>query len=134
MKSCLALMLLAGCVTTPPVKPEPQHRPVVVTPPAEDPQREVRALVNAFVAATEAKRFDQVLLLLARPLRDRYSATSLERDFRADPFASARVSQLKLKVSERFIEAKDSASLEWSTGRSLRLVLEAGGWRIAALE
>ena len=132
MKWCLALLLLAGCVTPPRVKSEP--KPVVVVPSVEDPQREVRAVVSAFVAATEAKRFDQVLLLLARPLRDRYSATSLERDFRADPFASARVSQLKLKVSERFIEAKDSASLEWSTGRSLRLVLEAGGWRIAALE
>lgn len=134
MKWFLALVLLAGCVTTPRVKPAAEPKPVVAVPALEDSQSAVRALVSAFVAATEAKRFDQVLPLLASPLRARYSAAVLERDFRADPLASARVSQLKLKMAERFIETKDSASLEWAAGRSLRLVREADGWRIAALE
>ena len=128
-------MLLAGCVTTKPVPVKPIVKPEIVAPvPTVDSQAELRAVVNAFVAASEAKRFDQLLPLLAKPLRDRYSVKALERDFNADPLASARIAQLKLKSAAQLIESKESASLEWSSGRALRLVHEADGWRIAALE
>lgn len=125
-------LVLAGCVTRPkpvPVKPEP--RPVPVVSPAVDP---LRAVVQSFVAASEARRFDEVHALLAKPLRDRYSAKQLERDFTADPLAAARIAQLKLKANAPIVGSGESASLEWATGRSLRLVHEAQGWRIAALE
>lgn len=127
-------LVLAGCVTTPtPISTHPDAGTAVM-PPVADRQGAVRAVVQSFVLATEAGRFDEVLSLLAKPLRDRYTKENLERDFGADPLASARLSQIKLKSSGPFVEAKDSASLEWSAGRSLRLVYEPEGWRIAALE
>jgi hypothetical protein len=127
-------LLLAGCVTTPaPLKPVVKAE---VAPPAAqvDPQAELRAVVNAFVTATEARRFDRVLALLSKPLRDRYSVKALERDFGDDPLAPARLTQLKLKAGSPLLESKSSASLEWSAGRALRLVHEPDGWRITALE
>lgn len=132
MRWGLALVLLAGCATPPkpvPVKPEP--RPVPVVSPAVDP---LRAVVQSFVAASEARRFDEVYALLARPLRDRYSVKQLERDFAADPLAAARIAQLKLKANAPIVGSDESASLEWAVGRSLHLVHEAQGWRIAAIE
>lgn len=135
MKRSLAMLLLAGCVTTPapkPVKPEPT--PVVVPEPAEDRQAVLRAVVQRFVEATEARHFEEVLPLLAKPLRERYTVKNLERDFGTDPLAVARLAQIKAKVSGRFVEAKDSAALEWAQGRALRLVQEADGWRISSLE
>ena len=134
-RSCtfVALVLLAGCVTarTPvPVKPLPT--PEVFAPPV-DSQGALREVVASFVTATEARRFEQVRALLARPLRDRYSARTLERDFGADPQASERVAQIK-KATASVVETKDVAALEWSEGRLLRLVREPEGWRISALE
>ena len=136
MRATFAALLLAGCVTTPapvPVKPVvvPPTEPVVV---ASDPQAPLRALVEAFVSAAEARRFDEVLALMSKPLRERYSVETLKRDFGADPQASERLAQIKLKAAAPLIETKQSASLEWSAGRSLRMVHEAEGWRIAALE
>ena len=154
----LALVLLAGCVTFPtpaPVKPTAIKPEVVALTPSVDSQAELRAVVNAFVAAAEARRFEQVLPLLAKPLRDRYSAKTLERDFGADPLASERLGQIKSKLTEPapFAERDESANfrpldgghlrvhdrsatLEWAPGRSLRLKFEsaAESWRIAALE
>jgi hypothetical protein len=131
----LTVLLLAGCATTPsprPVKPEP--KPVVVPQPVEDRQAVLRELVQRFVAATESKHFEEVLPLLAKPLRERYSVEKLERDFGADPLAVARLAQIKAKAGDAFVEAKDSAALEWAQGRALKLVQEPDGWRIASLE
>ena len=128
----LLALLLAGCVTTLaplPVKALPQ--PEVLAP--VDTQRALRDVVQAFIDATEARKFEQVRALLTRPLRDRYSAKTLERDFGADPQASERVAQIK-KATASLVESEDAAALEWSEGRSLRLVREAEGWRISALE
>lgn len=135
MRAAFALLLLAGCVTTPtpvPLKAEP--KPEMVVPPPVDPQVAVRAVIQSFITATEARHFDQVYALLSRPLRARYSVKQLARDFGADPLASERIARLKLKSTAPLLETKESASLEWSAGRSLRLVREPEGWRIAALE
>ncbi len=131
----LTVLLLAGCATTPSprvVKPEP--KPVVVPQPVEDRQAVLRDLVQRFVAATESKHFEEVLPLLAKPLRERYSVQNLERDFGSDPLAAARLAQIKAKAGGAFVEAKDAAALEWAQGRALKLVQEADGWRIASLE
>lgn len=134
MRLGLAL-LLSACVTAPaPVLPQAEPRPVVPAPIVEDPQAAVRSVVQAFLAAAEARQFEQARGLLSKPLRERYSVERLERDFGADPLAADRLAQIKLKASAPLVQAKEAASLEWSAGRSLRLVREADGWRIAALE
>lgn len=135
MKQALAALLLAGCVTTPPPKPVKREPTTVVVPePPEDRQAALRAVVQQFVTATEARRFEEVLPLLTKSLRARYSVESLARDFGADPLAAARLEEIKKKVSGSFVEAKDSAALEWAAGRSLRLAWEPEGWRISAIE
>ena len=134
MKYWLAVLLLAGCATTLaplPEKPAPTKPAPVV---AAEPAAAVRAVVEAFIVAIEAGRFDQVWPLLAQPLRERYSVESLARDFGADPLAGARIAELKHKSNAPLVEGKESASLPWAAGRSLRLVKEPDGWRIAALE
>ena len=125
MRAAGWLLVLAGCVTTPP--------PVVTRPPAPavDPHAAQRAVVRAFVQATDAHRFEEAWALLARPLRDRYTAARLAEDFEAEPLAAARLEQLKRRLDGPFA---DSNTLAWAEGKALRLTLEPDGWRIAALE
>lgn len=130
----LALGFLVGCVTAPgptPIRLAPA--PVVATPAAEDLGRPVREVLAAFLLATEARRFEQVRALLSRPLRQRYPVERLERDFGAEPRAAERLAQIQ-KCAAPLLVSPESASLEWAPGRSLRLVREPEGWRIAALE
>ncbi|MDP1824952.1 MAG: hypothetical protein Q8L48_16970 [Archangium sp.] len=153
MRWGLVLVLLAGCVTPPkpvPVKPEPVPE---LSTPAGAPQASLRSAVEAFLEAAEAGRFDQVHARLSKQLRERYSVKQLERDFNAEPLASARLAQIKLKLAEvpAFREWEESANfrgvdgrherlhhrlarLEWAPNRSLQLTFEEGAWRISALE
>ncbi|MDP2271299.1 MAG: hypothetical protein Q8K32_11245 [Archangium sp.] len=134
MKWLLAVLVFASCVTVPPPLPPTQEDAGVVMPGPVDDQAALRTVVQRFVLAAEAGRFEEVLSLLARPLRERYSVELLTRDFGTDPLASARLSQIKLKATGPFTETKDIASVEWASGRSLRLVREPEGWRISSLE
>ncbi len=134
MKWLLAVLVFASCVTAPVPMPTRADAGTDVVPAPVDDQAALRTVVQRFVMASEAGRFEEVLSLLARPLRERYSVELLTRDFGTDPLASARLSQIKLKATGPFIETKETASLEWSAGRSLRLVREFEGWRIAAIE
>ena len=133
MRYALALLLLASCVATPKPLPEaPVAKPDL--PATADQEGAARAVVQRFVMAAEAGRFEEVHSLLSKPLRDKYSVELLARDYGADPLAAARLTQIKLKSSGSPLATKEAASLEWASGRSLRLVLEPEGWRIAALE
>ncbi len=128
------ILVLAGCVSSPRPVPVVVKPVEIVAKPAVDSQAELRAVLQAFVTAAETKRFSDVHALLAKPLRDRYSVDQLSVDFLAEPLASARLAQIKLKSEAPFAESKASASLEWASGRAVRLVREPDGWRVAALE
>ena len=134
MKWWLAVLIFASCVTAPVPMPTRADAVTEVTPSPVDDRAALRTLVLRFVMAAEAGRFEEVLSLLSRPLRERYSVELLTRDFGTDPLASARLSQIKSKLSLPFTETKETAALEWSAGRALRLVRETEGWRIAGLE
>ena len=133
MKWLLAVLVFASCVTVPLPLPTQVDAGVAMPAPVDD-QSALRMVVQRFVMAAEAGRFDEVLSLLARPLRERYSVELLTRDFGTDPLAPARLSQIKLKAFGPFVETKETASVEWAAGRALRLVREPDGWRIATLE
>lgn len=127
------LVLLAGCVTTPaplPVVTDPV-KPVVAP---VDSQLALREVVNAFVAASEAKRFSDVHALLSRTLRERYSVETLARDFGTEPLAAERLSAIKSKSGDRLVESESGASLLWAPGRSLKLVREGESWKVSSLE
>ncbi len=134
MRWLLALLVFASCVTAPTPLPTPPDAGAAVLVAPIDDQAAVRTVVQRFVMAAEAGRFEEVLCLLSKPLRDRYSAELLTRDFGTDPLASARLAQIKSKASGEFLKTNETASLEWASGRSLRLVHEPEGWRISALE
>ena len=65
-----ALALLGACATPPrPVPVRPTVSPQAVTPPVVDRRAPPIAVAKAFVTAAGASRFDEVLELLAKPLR-----------------------------------------------------------------
>lgn len=123
MRWALTLVLL-GCVT---------ERGAELSEVSAGPSA-AHEMVKSFVAACEARQFEAVHALLAKPLRERYSVERLANDFAAEPRAADRLALIKLQLTRTLVEAADTASLEWATGKSLRLVREAEGWRISALE
>jgi hypothetical protein len=127
------LLLLLACAHAPPPAPVAPALPAPppVAAPKVDPARDT---IDRFLAAARGGRFEEALALLARPLRERYGAAErLAADFKAEPLAGERLEQLA-RTSAPAIVAGDTASLEWSPGRRLRLVREPDGWRVAALE
>lgn len=130
-----ALLLVAACAAPAPVSIDRAARSDTTTIVADQgSQVELRAAVAAFLHAVEARRFDQVRALLSKSLRARYSAERLAADFAAEPLASLRLARIQLGSQGPYVHAGESASLEWASGRHLRLVHEAEGWRIASLE
>lgn len=127
MKSWVLVVALSGCVTTPPV-PEP-----VVEKPI-DVAAAPRAAVDAFLAAVDAKNFDDVHALLTKALRDRYDVGRLKNDFELEPNARARVDAIRAARSSPFQVNDSSASLALHHDRKLRLVREDAEWKIASLE
>lgn len=125
----LLLAFLPGCVTAPAPRPPPPG------PLPEAPRgSEARRTLEAFLGAALARRFDEVLPLLARPLRERYgTAERLAQDFVADPVAAERLAGARRAAASLEASANE-ARLEWAPGRVLRLVREPEGWRVATLD
>lgn len=130
MRALGAALLLAGCATTPPAPRPPPSPP----PAAQTSSSGARLALERFVAAAEARRFDEVFDLLTSTWRERYgNADRLARDFEAEPAAAERLRGIRAAAG-RLVEGQGAASLEWAPGRVLRLVLEPGGWRISQLD
>jgi hypothetical protein len=110
--------------------------PAVVerAPASGDEAAAVREVIELFLDATEAGRFDAALALLAEPVRSRYSASRLAADFSADPSAPARLAAVRAALGQGVSVRGDAAVLLLENGRHLLAVREQGAWRIAALE
>lgn len=128
MKRLACLLLLAGCVTTPPPPRVPEVPPVV------DAAAAPRATVDAFLAAIDAQKFEDVHALLIKPLRDRYDVARLKADFEGEPNARQRVDAIRAARSAAMSFSEGEASLPLTHERQLRLVREGADWKIAALE
>lgn len=128
MKRLACLLLLAGCVTTPPPPRVPELPPVV------DAAAAPRATVDAFLAAIDAQKFEDVHALLIKPLRDRYDVARLKADFENEPNARQRVDAIRAARSAAMSLSEGEASLPLTDERQLRLVREGADWKIAALE
>lgn len=127
---------LVACATpVRPVPPKPAPPAVVeVAPASPDEASAVRGVIERFLDAAEAGKFDAALALLAEPVRSRYSAQRLAADFTADPSAKARLGAVRAALGQGVSVRGGAAVLPLANGRQLRAVQEQGAWRIAALE
>jgi len=117
------LCLLAGCATAPPAPGEGHE--------------DGRAVLLRFVRSVEAGRWGEAWPLLSARWRAATSPGRLAADFRgAGPVAreaGERVEAL-LAAGARLQASPGLLRLPVGAGREARLVEEAGGWRVDALE
>lgn len=122
----LALSLLAGCATGP-VRPE--ARPAEVADAAP-----VQALV-AFLAAVDGGRFDEAYGLVSGRWRARLTPDRLRDDLaEGGALAADRLERARRAVGGPVLRKGDRADLPIGEDRAVRLVHEASGWKIDALE
>lgn len=121
-------LLLLGCATAPvPPAPAPVAPPVLS-------QEPVRGAAERFLAVAEAARFDELLPLLAAPLRARYTPERLRADFAAEPLAGERLRRLRTALQGAYVQEGSRAWFPLGEGRAFLLEREGDAWRVAALE
>lgn len=103
-------------------------------PTAGDPREAARAALARFIAAVEARDFAVALEFLSQDWRRRYDVARLERDFATEPLGEARVRRLKTHLDGPMDLAGAAAVLPLGDGARAALVVEQGGWKIAAIE
>lgn len=125
-------MLVSGCVA--PAQTVRPACPPCAEPSGAEPAQAVRAVARAFVAAAEARDFAAAWSLLSGPWRDRYTPERLARDFDREPRGAGFVSRLKASLEAPISIADERATISLGAERSVRLVLEQGGWKLDALD
>ncbi len=121
------LAVALACAGARPFPPPPQGT-------GDDSAREV---LGRFVAALEAGRFDEAHALLSARWRTTSTPGRLAMDFRgAGPAAGEAASRVasRLAAQEPLERSPDGIRLLVGGGRAARLVVEAGGWRVDAIE
>jgi hypothetical protein len=92
------------------------------------------AVVEGFVAAVEGRHFNQAWAFLSSPLRARYTPDTLERDFDLEAGAIDRVKRAKDAARHPAEIRGDEARFSFGDGQAVRLVREAGSYRLLSLE
>ncbi|QRN92881.1 hypothetical protein JRI60_27100 [Archangium violaceum] len=108
----------------------PEGWRVVEEKPADAP----RVVLGRFLDAVEAGDWATAWSLLSDPLRARYTPERLREDFKREPLSAERVRRARLALKG---EVKvTGAGAEFPIGKDLavRLVREAGEYKVAAIE
>lgn len=103
---------------------------VVESRPADVP----RAALTRFLDAVEARDWKVAWSLLAAPLRARYTPERLRDDFEREPLAKERLRRARLALHAHVRVGAGEALFPLGEDRAVRLVLEDGEYRVAALE
>jgi hypothetical protein len=106
-------------------------------PPAATDADAAREVLGRFARALEAGRFDEAHALLSARWRAGYTPGRLALDFRgAGPAAREAAERVaaQLAAGEPLERSGDTARVALGGGRAAVLVVEAGGWRVDALE
>lgn len=122
MRATLAALLLgaAACATAP--------QPL---PAADDP----RTAAARFLDAIEEARWDDGYALLSDRWRARLTPQRLAADRQqGGALAADRLERARLALRQEAVRRDGEAHFAIGEGHGLRLVREAGGWRIDALE
>jgi len=121
------LTLSAGCTHAPVSPPSLKE----VKPQPEDA---ARAVLTRFLEAVEGEDWTSAWSLLHGPLRTRYTPERLREDFAREPLAAERLRRARL-VSEGPVRVTPTEALfPLGEDRAVRLTLEEGAYRIAAIE
>jgi len=103
---------------------------VVEARPADVP----RAALRRFLDASDARDWKEAYGLLAAPLRARYTPERLKEDFEREPLARERLRRARLALNAHVRVGAGEAVFPLGDERAVRLVLEDGEYRVAALE
>jgi hypothetical protein len=121
------LAFSAGCAQLP-LSPEPVKE---VKPRAEEV---ARAALTRFLDAVEGEDWTAAWSLLQGPLRARYTPERLREDFAREPLAGERLRRARL-VSQGPVRVSPTEALfPLGEERAVRLTLEEGEYRLAAIE
>jgi hypothetical protein len=108
----------------------PEGWRVVEEKPADVP----RAVLNRFLDAVEAGDWATAWSLLSDPLRTRYTPERLREDFKREPLSAERVRRARLALEGEVKVTGVGAEFPIGKERAVRLVREAGEYRVAAIE
>jgi hypothetical protein len=104
----------------------------VIEPGADQGPREA---LRSFLDAAERGDFVAAYQLLATSWRQRYTPARLAADFKAEPLAKERLLRARAALAGSSAVLRESgAEYPIGEGKAVRLVKEAGGFRVAALE
>jgi hypothetical protein len=103
---------------------------VVEERPADAP----RAVLGRFLDAVEAGDWATAWSLLSDPLRARYTPERLREDFEREPLSAERLRRARLALVGPVRVTASGAEFPLGKERAVRLVREAGGYRVAAIE
>lgn len=100
----------------------------------EKPADAPREALGRFLDAVKANDWDTAWSLLSAPLRARYTPERLRDDFKHEPLATERMSRARLALNGPVRVTASGAEFPIGEERAVRLVREAGEYRIAAIE
>ncbi|NBD11149.1 MULTISPECIES: hypothetical protein [Corallococcus] len=93
-----------------------------------------RAALKKFLDAVDARDWKGAWGLLASPLRARYTPERLREDFEREPLSKERLRRARLALNTRVRVAAGEALFPLGEERAVRLLLEDGEYRVAAIE
>ncbi|MCY1078195.1 zf-TFIIB domain-containing protein [Archangium lansingense] len=100
----------------------------------EKPEDAPRAVLKRFLDAVGASNWATAWSLLSDPLRARYTPERLREDFKREPQSAERVRRAQLALKGGVRVTASGAEFPIGKGRAVRLVREAGEYRVAAIE
>jgi hypothetical protein len=90
--------------------------------------------LNRFLAAVEAADWSTAWSQLSATWRGRYTPEGLGKDFESEPLVRDRLARAKAAGRTQATVESDRARFPIAEGKAVRLVLEAGAWKVDALE
>lgn len=100
----------------------------------EEPADAPREALKHFLDAVGASDWATAWSLLSDPLRARYTPERLREDFQREPLAAERVRRARLALKGPVRVTASGAEFPIGEERAVRLVREAGEYRVAAIE
>ncbi|MBN1203614.1 MAG: hypothetical protein JXB05_01650 [Myxococcaceae bacterium] len=98
------------------------------------PGDEAKAALTRFLNAVEARDWEKAWSLLSAPLRSRYTPDRFREDFQREPLAKERLRRARLALRGNVKVTTADATFALGADRAVRLILEEGEYRVAAIE